>query len=106
VKASSMDLGVTLSGRGKGVAKGPHIFGEEEYNSMNSEIYNMYVLTDVEAFIAGHPVCTYMHYSTPSHRPIEPTIDPFGSWWTRCQAVVDENGSQLDTRTKSCTESL
>ena len=93
VKASSIDLRATFLGRGKGVAKGPHIFGEEGYSSMNSEIYNMYVLSVVKAFLPWYPGCTYIQYSTPSHRLIEPSIDPFGSWWTKCQAVVDENGN-------------
>ena len=51
--------------------KGPGIFWEKEWGTMNSVKYNTYILSQVEAFLATNPGLIFMQDNAPSHRSAE-----------------------------------
>jgi hypothetical protein len=59
--------------------KGPAVFWEKEWGTVNSERYNTYILSGIQAFIRQHPLEGYifMHDGAGPHRSIETKFNLF-----------------------------
>jgi hypothetical protein len=59
--------------------KGPAVFWEKEWGSVNSERYDEYILSNIQAFLADHPLEGYlwMHDGAGPHRSLETKFNLF-----------------------------
>jgi transposase len=55
--------------------KGPYVFIEKEWGSVNSEVYNTYVLSLVQEYCTQNPGCIFMQDNAPAHRSLETRIN-------------------------------
>lgn len=65
-----MFWGTMIGGR-----KGPYVFFEKEWGSINSEVYNTYILSLIEDYLRQHPGCIFMQDNAPAHRSLETRIN-------------------------------
>jgi hypothetical protein len=55
--------------------KGPYVFIEKEWGSVNSEVYNTHVLSLVQEYCTQNPGCIFMQDNAPAHRSLETRIN-------------------------------
>jgi hypothetical protein len=55
--------------------KGPCVFFEKEWGSIDSEVYDTHVLSLVQEYCAQNPGCIFMQDNAPAHRSIETRIN-------------------------------
>ena len=55
--------------------KGPCVFIEKEWGSVNSEVYNTHVLSRVQEYCTQNLGCIFMQDNAPAHRSIETRIN-------------------------------
>ena len=48
--------------------KGPAVFWEKAWGSIDSAKYDQYILPGIQALVETHPELTYMQDNAPSHR--------------------------------------
>jgi hypothetical protein len=54
-----------------GARKGPYIFFEKEWSSVNSTLYDTHVLSLIERYREQYPSSIFMQDNAPSHRSLE-----------------------------------